>query len=73
MVFAHIRIPITEVLLCTAVVNPSISKKQRYWLALNAVLLLPLLTESAVWDGKMAAANLLKVFAKRSTNKGKEE
>ena len=66
-------IPVTEVLLNAAVGNLTRSKKQRDWVALNAVILPPFLTEAAILDVKTSAANLLKVFAKCISTKGVEE
>ena len=59
-----IRIPVTKVLSCASVGNLARSKKHRYWVVLNAVLLPPFLTEDAILDRKTTVANLLKLSAK---------
>ena len=48
----NIWIPVTEVLLRVAAVDLSRLKKNRDWVALNAVLLPPLLTEATILDSK---------------------
>ena len=48
-------------------------QKKRDWVALNAVLIPPLLTEATILDSETSAANLLKVFVKCITAKGSEE
>ena len=69
----NIWVPVTKVLLCAAVSNPIRSKKQRYCMALNAVLLLPFLTESAILSSETTETNLPKVFAKCIATKVVEE
>ena len=59
----NIWIPITKLLLRSAVGDLVRSKKQREWVALNAILIPPFLTKAAILDSETAATNLLKVFA----------
>ena len=42
-------------------------------MTLNALLSLPVMTKSAIFDGKMAVTNLLIIFAKCITAKGTKE
>ena len=67
-----IRLPVTKLPLCNAVGDVSISKKQRDWVALNAVILTLFLTESAILDGEMASENVFKIFSKIISKKGTE-
>ena len=60
----NIRIPVNEVLLRAAIGDLTWSKRQRYWVVMNSVLLPPLLMEAAILDRKTAVVNLLKVFTK---------
>ena len=58
-----IRLTITEFLLRAAAGNLTCLKKQQYWTLCNAVLLLPLLTDTKILDGGVDAGGLLKIFA----------
>ena len=62
-----IRLPIAEVLLCTAAGDLARSKKNRDWNSRNAVLLPPFLTEATILHGKSDACKLLKSFARSIT------
>ena len=62
----NIRIPVTNVLLCAAVGNLSISKKKRYWVALNSMIIPKFLTEATILDGETSAEKLLRVFVSKS-------
>ena len=59
-----IWIPVTKLLLWAAVGDLTISKKNKYWVVLNAVLLPPLLAETALLDGETENENLLKILEK---------
>ena len=59
-----IWIPVTKVLLRSAVGNLARLKKQMDWVALDYVLLLMFLMEDAILDNIMSAENILKVFTK---------
>ena len=65
-----IRLPIAEVLLRAAAGNLARSKNQCDWRSLNAVLLLPFLTEVAILHGESDAGELLKIFARSITERG---
>ena len=62
-----IRLPITEVILCTATGNHTRSKKQRDWTPRSAVLLPPFLTEAEILHGESDTGKLLKIFARSIT------
>ena len=51
----NIRLPTIEVLLCTAVGDLINLKKLRNWAALDAILLLPFLSNAVVLEGDMVA------------------
>ena len=59
----NIRLPVMEVLLCSAVGNLARSKNLRYWESLKTSLFPPLLTEAVVLEGETPEAELLKIFA----------
>ena len=63
----QIRLPITEGLLRAAAGNLKETKKQQDWQYLNTVLLPHFLTEAAILHGKSDAGELLKIFARAST------
>ena len=57
-----ICLPITEFFLHAAVGDLVLSKKQLYWTLRNAVLLPPLLAETAILNRESDAGKLLKIF-----------
>ena len=59
----NIRLPIAEVLLCTAAGNLTRSTKQRDWTPRNAILLPTFLTEAAILHDKSDAGKILNIFA----------
>ena len=67
----NIRIPIAGVILGATAGDLKRSKKQRYWVALNTILLPPFLTEAAILDGKTAVTNHFKVLSKCIAANGK--
>ena len=68
-----ILLPITYVLLCSVSENFTTSEKQRDWALLNAVLLPPFLTETAILDGETNAEDILKIFVHGITDRAEEE
>ena len=68
----HIRLPVTEVLLCAAVGNIARLKNLRDWALLNAVPLPPFLMEAAILDGKTSSAELIKIFTAKIVEHGSE-
>ena len=64
----NIRLPTTEVFLCTASVELAKSKKIRYWTDRNAVLLPTFLTDIVLTVGETTAEALVKIFSKRINN-----
>ena len=62
-----IRLPISEILLCSAAGNLGQSKKQIYWTSCNTILLPPFLTEAAILHGESDAGELLKIFDRSIT------
>ena len=65
-----IQLPVTELILRAATGDLARSKKQRYWVAINTILLLPFLVESSILDREMAEVNLLNIFTKCISEKG---
>ena len=59
-----IRLPITEVLLCAAAGNLVRLKKHQDWTPCNAVLILPLITETEILDEGSDAGELLEIFSR---------
>ena len=59
----NIRLPFTEVLLCSAVIYLTQSKKLQDWTILNAVLLLTFLNEVVVLVIQTSAEELINIFA----------
>ena len=68
-----IRLPIAEVLLCTAAGNLARSKKQRDWTLRNPTPLPPFITEAAIINGESDVGKHLKIFARSITEWAKEE
>ena len=59
-----IRLPITEVLLCAAAGSLVRLKKHQDWTPCNAVLILPLITETEILDEGSDAGELLEIFSR---------
>ena len=67
-----IRLPTTEVLLRAAARELEKSKKRRYWMDRNAVLLPPFLTDIALTVGETTAEALMKIFSESTTEQEAE-
>ena len=67
-----ICLPVTEVILNSAVDNLLRSKNLRDWASLNAVVLPPLLTKAIALDGKTSVTELLKIFTAKISERGLE-
>ena len=70
--YEKICLPVTEVILNSAVDNLLRSKNLWDWASLNAVVLPPLPTKAIALDGKTSVTELLKIFTAKISERGLE-